>query len=158
MEPKTQKTTPASKNPLQQLEDFLDLYLGQKAPALPENFKQSIVKFAPGIIILGLVLTVPPIFAFFGFGALLAPVSLLGGPRYATTLSFAIIMTMINLVLEVIALPGLFKRTAKGWKIIYYATLISGISFLAHANIGSLILSTGISLYVLFQIKKYYTN
>ena len=153
-----EKTTSASKKPLKQLEDLLDLYLGQKAPSLPDNFKEIIVNLAPWLIIIMIVLASPAIFAFLGIGAVLAPFGFLGGVRYGATFNLYLLLLAVSLILEIVAVPGLFKRSAKAWRLIFYSNLISAVSFLSHGNIGSLIISTGLSLYILFQIKKYYTN
>jgi len=153
-----EKTTPANKNPLKQLEDLLDLYLGQKAPALPDNFKETIVNLAPWLIIVMVVLASPAIFAVLGIGTFLAPFSFFGGVKYGATFSLYLLLLAVSLILEIIAVPGLFKRTAQSWRLVFYSTLVSAVSSLSHGNIGNFIISTGISLYVLFQVKKYYIN
>ncbi len=153
-----EKTTPATQNPLKQLEDLLDLYLGQKAPSLPDNFKEVIVNFAPWLIIIMVVLASPAILAVLGIGTLLAPFSFLGGVRYGATFSLYLLILAVSLVLEVLAVPGLFKRTIKAWRLVFYATLVSAVSSLSHGDLGGLIIGTGLSLYVLFQVKKYYKN
>jgi len=147
-----------SGNPLKQLEDILDLYLGQKAPALPQNIKEMIVNFAPWLIIVTIVLASPLIFTALGIGAFLAPFTFLGGARYGVNFSLSLLILAASLIVEIIAVPGLFKKTAASWKLIFYATLINGVYSLARTDLGSLIIGTGLSLYILFQVKKYYIN
>jgi len=147
-----------SGNPMKQLENVLDLYLGQKAPAIPENIKEMIVNFAPWLIIITIVLASPLIFAALGFGALLAPFTILGGIRYGARFNLSLLILAASLVLEIIAVPGLFKRTAKSWRLVFYATLINAVYTLFQGDIGSLIIGTGLSLYILFQVKKHYSN
>jgi hypothetical protein len=151
-----EKTNSISSKPLKQLEDLLDLYLVQKAPALPDNFKETIVNLAPWLIIIMIVLASPAVFAILGIGTLLAPFSFVAGVRYGATFNLYLLLLAVSLVLEVLAVPGLFKRSAKAWRLVFYSTLISAVSFLSHGDIGNFIISTGISLYLLFQVKKYY--
>jgi len=62
------------------------------------------------------------------------------------------------MILEIVALPGLFKRTKNSWELMFYASLIMVLSYIFALNIGSLIIGGAISFYVLFQIKSYYKN
>jgi len=158
MKEKAKKATPVNKNPFKQLEDFLDLYLGQKAPALPDNFKETIVNLAPWLIIIMVVLASPAILAVLGIGAFLAPFTFFGGVRYGATFNLYLLLLAVSLVLEILAIPGLFKKTAQAWHLVFYANLVNAVSSLSHGNIGNLIIGTGLSLYVLFQVKKYYTK
>jgi len=147
-----------SGNPIKQLEEVLDLYLGQKAPAIPENIKKMIVNFAPWLIIITVVLASPLILGALGIGAILAPFSFLGGVRHGISFNLFLLFLAASLVLEIIAVPGLFKKTAKSWKLIFYATLINAVYTLSQGDIGGLIIGTGLSLYILFQVKKLYPN
>ncbi|KKU12762.1 MAG: Chromate transporter, partial [Parcubacteria group bacterium GW2011_GWC2_45_7] len=54
-----------------------------------------------------------------------------------------------------LAIPGLFKRQEKAWKLLYYATLLGGLQNIVTMQIGGLI-GTLVSLYLLFQVKGYY--
>ncbi len=152
-EPKSQP-----KNPLIQLENFLELYLVKKAPSLPENIKQAIVNFAPWLIIVLIVLAAPVILTALGFSALLAPLSYLGGIKQGIVYNVSFLIIAASLVLEVIAVPGLFNKTAKSWKLIFYAHLVNALHSIIQGNIGGLIIGTGISMYIIFQVKDYYKN
>jgi len=149
------KTTGAN---LQQLEDLLDLYLVKKAPALPKNVKDILVNFAPWLVILGAILSVPAVLSLFGLGAMMSAMS----TRYGVIapLGFNYVLSLIVLavvvVLELMALPGLFARSRSGWRLVFYASLVSAISSLLSANLISFLLGTLISLYLLFQIRSYY--
>lgn len=143
---------------LGQLESTLEEYLVKKAPfTLPDNIKEIIVKFAPWITLILLVLALPGILFVLGVGTFLMPVSYLGGVRAGAGFSIAMIFTVITLVLEVIALPGLFKRSIKAWRLIYYSSLVSAVGSLISFNLGALIIGTLISLYILFQVKEKYS-
>lgn len=144
------------KSYLKQLEDLLSEYLVKKAPALPANIKEAIVKFAPWATVVILILTLPLVLAVFGLGAILAPLSFLGGAAAGTNYIITMIFSAIQLVLEAMAIPGLFKRERKAWNLVYYAALVGGIQSLATFNIGGLIIGTLLSLYILFQVKEYY--
>lgn len=150
-----------NKASLGQLEDTLELYLVKKAPfQLPENVKEVIVKFAPWVTLILMVLTLPLILSVFGLGALLAPFATMLGPTaavtYGTNYLISTTVLAVSIILELIALPGLFKRSIKGWRLIFYASLLSiASSFLSFNFVGGIINGL-IGLYFLFQIKNHY--
>lgn len=141
---------------MSQLETTLDLYLGQKVPPLPENWKAVIVKFLPWITLILLILSLPVLLAFFGLSVVLLPASAIAGPTASFNYLIAVIFLAISLILEVMALPGLFKQQRKSWSLLYYSTLTNALYNLLSFNLFGLIIGTLISLYILFQIKKYY--
>lgn len=145
---------------IKQLEDFLNLYLVKKAPALPKNWKEFIVKISPWLVIVGAVLA-----AWALIGLFTAMSNLNAAAPYAAAMSqitigpqfyISIALSIAVIVLELLALPGLFARTKKGWNLVFYASLVSAVSSLISMNIGSLIIGTLLSLYILFQIREYY--
>lgn len=139
---------------LPQLEGWLEEYLGQKAPQLPERWRQTIAKIGPWVTLVVLILTIPALLALLGFG--FAVVSTLGvAVHYGAWSWFIWLLTLGSLVLEIIALPGLFKRTKFGWSFIFYAALLGGVTNILSINIGGLI-GTVLSLYIIFQIKNQY--
>ena len=143
---------------LTKIEATLDLYFGKKAPPMPENIKQLIVKYSPYLIILALILTIPGILIAFGLRSLWTPLAYLGGVRSAFSFSFWGLFSLAALVLEAIAIPGLLKRTKQSWEYMFYASLIMLVSNLLSLNLGSLLIGGAISFYILFQIKSYYKN
>jgi hypothetical protein len=148
-------STPLPKN-MGELETVLDNIFGKKAPALPENVKEMIVKYGPYITVVLLVMAAPAILAIFGLGTVLAPFSLLSGVSGFSIYTITMILSLIIFALQIIALPGLFKRTMAGWRFMFYGSLVSAVSSLLSMNIGSLVISTAISFYFLFQIRGYY--
>ena len=144
------------KSYLKQLEDLLSEYLVKKAPALPANVKEAIVKFAPWVTLVIFILTLPLVLAVFGLGALLAPLSFLGGFTAGTNYILTLIFTAIQLVLEAMAIPGLFKRSKSAWNLVFYASLVGGVQSIVTFNLGGLIIGTLLSLHILFQVKEYY--
>lgn len=150
----TQKTD--LKSGVNQLESTLEEYLVKKAPALPENVKELIVKFAPYITLIMLIMALPAVLVLFGIGALLTPFSYMGGVNAGMTYTVSMVVLAVSLVLEALAIPGLFKRTKQGWNLVFYSALVSAVSSLVSFNIVNLVIGTLISLYFLFQVKSYY--
>lgn len=145
------------KSSLGKLEDTLETYLVDKAPfQLPDGAKEFIVKFGPWIALVMLVLSLPMILLAVGLGALVAPFAVLGGVQAAAGFGLGMIFSLAMLVIEAIAIPGLFKRKLSAWRLMYYSTLLGGVQALVSFNLGGLVIGTGLSLYILFQIKSYY--
>jgi hypothetical protein len=140
---------------MQKLEAWFEEYLGHKAPQLPEKWREVIVKLAPWITLILMLLAIPAILFLLGVGAALAPVAILSGAGNGVLYIVGLALTAVAIILEVMSINGLFKRSITGWRYAYWATLVSAVSAIFGGNFGSLI-GTVISLYFLFQIKKYY--
>ena len=148
------------KGAVNQLETLLDEYMVKKAPfALPMSAKELIVKVAPYLIIIFAILTLPIIFAVLGFSAIFVPFAMMGG-YYGWGFGpiVSLVVAVISLVVEVMAVPGLFKRTKGGWRLAFYATIISLIGSILSFNVIGGIIGAIISWYILFQVKDMYTN
>lgn len=141
---------------LKQLEDFLAEYLIKKAPALPSNIKEIIVKVAPWLTLIFLILTLPLILAVLGLGVLFAPFSFMGGLTAGTSYIVAMAFALVMLVLEAIAIPGLFKRSKSAWRLLYYVALIEAVKNIVTLNFGGLIIFSLLGFYFLFQVREYY--
>lgn len=145
------------KSMMGKLENTLETYLVDKAPfQLPTGVKEAIVKYGPWITLILLILALPAILFTFGLGTLVAPFAFLGGVKAGVNFGIGIVFSAVVLVIEAIAIPGLFKRAASAWRLMYYASLLGGVQSLISFNLGGLVIGTGISLYILFQIKSYY--
>lgn len=140
---------------LDQLEALLTEYLVKKMPALPDGIKEFIVKFSPYFTILMLVIAVPALLAILGFGSFLLPFAALGGALSVWSI-ISLVITILLIGLEIMALPGLFKRKMSAWKLIYYADLVALVQGLFSGNPVGAIIGSLIGLYVLFQVKSYY--
>ncbi|MCX6726388.1 MAG: chromate transporter [Candidatus Shapirobacteria bacterium] len=139
-------------------ETFLDLYFGKKAPQLPVNIKEAIVKFSPYIAILVLVLSLPAILALFSLGAVVNSYAFAVGVHYGFSYYLATGVLVISLIVDALAIPGLFARKLSGWNLMFYSALITALYSLLRLDIVSLIISGAISFYILFQVRSYYKN
>jgi hypothetical protein len=156
----TTKNKPSDQLSMAKVDEFLELYLVKKAPALPENIKEFIVKYSPYISIVMMALMIPAVIAIFGLSSAFMPYAYMGGFRPGFNFSISTIFMVGQIALQIIALPGLFKRAKSAWRLMFYASLVGLIySVLSGFNavLGGLI-SALISLYILFQIKPLYKN
>jgi len=134
---------------------FLDFYLVKKAPfQIPEGGKEAIVKYGPWVMVILLVISIPAILFILGIGTFFVP---FGGLPYASGFGAAALFMLIQIGLEIAALPGLFARKMSGWRLLFYGRLIAivyGFLILAwlSAIVGGLI-----SLYILFQVRGKYS-
>lgn len=142
---------------LESLEQFLDLYLNKKAPSLPQSWRGFIVKILPWLTLIFFLLSLPAVLAFVGINTLLSPVSYLQGIATGFNYTLAAVFIIITLALEGLAIPGLFKKIRRGWLLLYYSTLVNALYSLIVFNLVGLVLGTLISLYILFQVRSYYT-
>lgn len=145
------------KSALGQLEDTLELYLVDKAPfSIPSEWKEIIVKFSPWIALFLMIITLPAILGILGLGTLLVPFSYLGGLRMGVNYMLSLGFSAVIIVLDALAIPGLFKRSLGGWRLVYYAALLGALESLVTFNLGGLVIGSLLSMYILFQIKSYY--
>ena len=150
------------KGSFNKIEALCDEYLVKKAPfTLPANVKEIIVKLSPYFAIVAVVLGIPAVLALFGLGAFIVPMGTIGGlisgrPFLGFGYILATVILAINIIIEAIAVPGLFSRSKKAWRLIYYASLINIVHELITLNLGGMIVGGLISLYFIFQVKEYY--
>jgi len=156
------QTNPGQQSPhkdkslLKQLEDFLQLHLVTKAPyTLSPKVKEFIVKFTPWAAVIVFVLTLPLVLGALGLGLLYSPFLLLGGMHGYSTNILSLLLFAVTIVLELMAIPGLFKRQMGAWNLMYYAVLIRTIADLLQFQVVSALLAV-VSLYLLFQVRSYY--
>ncbi len=143
---------------MNQLIKWLDLYFGQKAPQLPGKAKEFLVKIAPWLAIIGVVLAIPAILAVFGFSRF--AFSMMGSYGYMGYNGFgaAWIFLLAGAILNALAIPGLRKRSMAGWNFVFYGVLVSGLQNLLMMNIVGMIISLAIGFYILFQVRPLYTG
>ena len=146
---------PASTQPPRDLIGFLDYYLVTKAPfQIPEQGKEWLVKFGPWIVIVFAVLSLPLLLALLGLSAIVMPFT--GGVGVAAGSGILALGGLVELVLVLVALPGLFARKMSGWTMLFYANLVGIASRLLAGALVSAVLGGLISLYILFQIRPLY--
>ncbi len=137
----------------------LDEYFGQKAPQLPTEIKEWIVKASPYLAILGLIafgLGFFPLLSFllFGYGMM----GLYTAYVPMTNIYLSLIVLIVVELMYLLAIPGLFKRTKKAWTWLFYAQIVTAINFLVGLNIIGAVVILAISFYFLFQVKSLYIN
>lgn len=137
-----------------QLDKILSEYLVKKAPALPKDFKELLVKLAPFFAILAVIFGLPAILAVFGLGAFMTPFAWVVGARTASYWLFWAV-GLFQIILSGMSIKPLFARSGHGWRLMYYSQLVSIVSSLGHINVASLFF-TILSLYLLYQIKSSY--
>ncbi|MDD5396601.1 MAG: hypothetical protein PHW24_00915 [Candidatus Moranbacteria bacterium] len=152
------------KGMIAQLESMLDEYMVKKAPfALPIGLKEFIANVSPYLIIIFAVLALPAIFLALGLSAVFAPFAMMGGYAYGhgwgLGVLISLIVSVVVLVMEVMAVPGLFKRTRGAWRLLFYASIVSLVgSILSISGIVGGVIGAIIGWYVLFQMKDLYKN
>jgi hypothetical protein len=149
------------KSMLGKLEVTLEEYLVKKAPSIPKEWKEIIVKFSPYLAILAVIMGIPGIIALLGAGTILAPLGFVGGMmtgRPFLGIGFIVNVLFLGAVilLEGLAIPGLFSRSKKAWTFLYWSALVGIIQNIVSFNVGGLIIGGLISMYILFQVKEYY--
>lgn len=142
-----------------QLEALLDEYMVKKAPfAIPQGGREFIVTVSPYLVIVMAILAVPALLAALGMSTVLAPVAMMGGSTWGASVILSLVFSAAAVVVEVMAVPGLFKRTRAGWRLVFYATIISAVGSLVTFNIIGGIIGAIIGWYILFQVKSLYVN
>ena len=139
---------------LKTLETTLEGYFGKQAPQLPKSIKKAIVDFGPWLLILAILTTLPSLIALLGFSY-----SVPFYYRAWTRSSYGLTSMIIPLIasgFSLAALPGLFKKSLKAWRLLFYSSLICLVGEIVGLNIVNFVVTAAISWYVLFQIKSYY--
>ena len=151
-----QPNPPKDKSLLKQLEDFLQLHLVTKAPyTLTPKTKELIVQFTPWATVVVFVLTLPLVLGALGLSLFLSPFLFVGGMHGYSTNILSLLLFAVTIVLELMAIPGLFKRQMGAWNLMYYAVLIRAVADLLRFDVVSALLAV-VSLYLLFQVRSYY--
>jgi hypothetical protein len=146
---------------MDQLDKFFeDLFLKKIGFQLPANVKEVIVKIAPWLTIIGVVVSLPAILGLFGMGSVVTSMAAVYGVNIGGRYYLGIAVLVVQLVLMAMAIPGLMKREIKGWRLIYYSALVSAVyGIVSTLNIGGIIwslLGSAIGLYFIYQVKSYY--
>lgn len=109
-------------------------------PSLPANVREILVKLIPYFAIIGLIVSIPTIILLAGLNT------------GVVTIAFAV----INIVLLALSVRGLFARRMRGWRYLYYNSLVNAVHAIVRLDIIGLVIGSGLSLYILFQIRSRY--
>lgn len=149
------------KNSLAELEKTLDSYFGKKAPQMPQDIQNVIVNFGPWILFFFLIMSIPNVIGILTSGSLYRPFDHIAGSTAGVFITISWAFTLVILLLEAAALPGLFKKEMKSWRYLYYAMLLSivqnALSINPVAGFMTALVTGLIGFYVLFQIKHNYS-
>lgn len=130
-----------------------------KAPHLPANIREVLVKIAPWIALVFGILGV-----LAGLGAVgVSPVVALGGVQNSAFVLVSGILTIVSSVLMLMAFPKLQRHQFGGWRLLFWSEVVSVVSSLlgitAGNPVGTLlgaVIGALIGFYILFEIKSYY--
>lgn len=147
------------KNFLADFEKILEEYMVDKAPfSIPEDIKKLIVDYGPYLLILKIILQIPSVLSIFGLILFLSPFTPVKPSYFYFGFNYTVAMVIlgVSLVIEASAISPLLKKEEKGWRLVFYSSLLGLlVSFFYGGVFGGLIAAL-IFWYVLFQIKDYY--
>ncbi len=138
---------------LTDLEEKLEEIFVDKIPyQIPNNIKELIVNYGPYLLVFSLffqflnILNVGYFTSYFG----------LMGVKMGLVYQVERLFLLITLIIEAVALPGLFKKKLSSWRLLFYSSLVMVVRGVVVFDIFGLVISTLLSWYLLFQIKEYY--
>ncbi len=147
-------------NSIKGLEANFDDIFVKKAPfQLPDSVKSFIVTVLPWVIIIWFIVLIPALLAVFGLSLFASPFAIYAELTTGYVYSISIIILAIQMVIMLLAIPGLMRKSISGWRYMFYTQLINivySIFTLSVSSIISSIIGAIIGLYLLFQIKSYY--
>lgn len=131
----------------------------EKAPALPKNGKDALVKYLPYIALVFGIIGI--LGAIGGISALTvtSPLAVLGGAEGISAYGGGFISALFwgaSSVLLLAAFPGLKATKLKGWNLLFWSEVISIVGSLVSFQFLSAILGALIGFWLLFQVKSYY--
>ncbi len=130
-----------------------------KAPHLPPNIREVLVKIAPILALVFGVLGVLGSLAGLGILTFLAPFAAMGGAygmSYYGTGMVAALVWLVSSALMLAAFPNLRSRKTQGWNLLFWSEVINLAGSLIALNFVSGLIGALIGFYILFQIKSYY--
>lgn len=139
---------------IKQIDVSLENYLVKKAPPLPENFKETLVKIVPWLALIFGILAIPALLAVFGLGAVATPFMAFSGARTGL-FWISWIIGAAQAVLELMAFRPLKDHKKSGWELMLYSSLLGLLASLTSVSLFGLVV-TVITFYLLYQIKSSY--
>jgi hypothetical protein len=134
-----------------------DIFVG-KVPALPDNIKELIVTISPWFALLSMIILAPIILGALGLSAIFLPLTFIGGLSMGFGSIVALVFAILMIGLQLMAIPGLFKRQANAWRLMFYVSLLSALENILMLNLGGLVIGGALSWYFLFQVKSKYNK
>lgn len=123
-----------------------------KAPALPTNAKEFLVKITPWIALIFGILGI-----LAGLGAIgVSPVVVFGGVRNSMIVLLSGVLTLVSSVMMLMAYPKTKAHKLTGWTLLFWSAVVSFVASLILGSIISAIIWAVVEFYFLFQIKSYY--
>lgn len=136
------------------MEDFF-----KKAPDIPTNGKEALVKITPWLALIFGVLGVLGGLAGIGLLTAFSPLAALGGASEVASYGGGVVAAWVWLassVLLLAAYPGTKARKLSGWNLLFWSEVLNIVGSLIAGSIVSAIIGGLIGFYLLFQIKSYY--
>lgn len=130
-----------------------------KAPPLPANAKDTLVKIVPIIAIVFGILGVLGSLSALGFLTTFSPFAAMGGGSMMSSYGTGFLSALLWLassVLMLAAYPGTNARKMAGWNMLFWSEVVSAISSLVTLSLVSGVIGALIGFYLLFQIKSHY--
>lgn len=141
---------------IQDLEKSLETYFLHKAPKMPQELQDILVKFGPWLMLLMLIFSVVGLLGSLAAGSFVTPFAYAAGKTAGILFTIIWALSIVILVIQAMALPGLFKREMRSWRLLFYATLVGILQNVIAMNFLGLIIGAAIGFYILFQIKHNY--
>lgn len=137
------------------LTNLLELIFIKKTPGLSSKGKKQLVTVYPWITLIFDILSIPVILALIGLNdASVLPPPLLNTQNYLLYI-LASICLGLSIALSFFSVPYLFKKSIKGWYLLYVSSLFSLIYGVLTLTFIGLFFTT-VSIYLQFQIKEFY--
>lgn len=155
---RSEVVVPPSPKPESRVMVALDGLLGNQAPIqIPGKIRYLMAKFGHWLVIGLMVLVLPGQLMALGWRAGMLPFASLGGTDSTLQVAFALATLLFLIVMLIMALPGLQGRKVIGWQLLMLCNMINLVYGLLNGGIIGPILGMVIGLYVLFQVRRYYT-
>lgn len=158
---------PPTSGPLTSLEALLYNWFVYRAPyQLPVGITGPLVQYGPWITLVLGIIALPVLLGALTFLSLFTAAAVYGyhpGVLYW----LGILILLVQIIVMFVSIPMLLRRQRKGWLLLFYAEFINIayglVSAFAYAafGLGTLIgtlIGAVVILYVLFQIRSYYTK
>jgi hypothetical protein len=147
-----------------QIDDYLHDFLVERAPKLPENVRETIVRYMPIINMISIIITlfaaiilVPLIFALLGLTVFTSGVYGYGYLGQVNGLGIVLSLALYGFILyfQLKAQVGLQPKLYQAWKNLIFAQLFAAISSVLSFSLVGLFFNI-VWLYFLYQVKGYY--